>query len=291
MTTRSQHIILFVTLLVGTIVFSACVAPVPQGAPQTVNPAAQSADGPVASAETVNLDALPDVAPSTGPIETWTNPVDGTVYVLVPAGEFLMGSTDADPWAGPGEKPQQTVDLGEFWIMQTKVTNGQYNRCMEEGACTEPRGDRWNDPAFADHPVVRVDLNQAMVYADWVGGRLPTEEEWEKACRGTDGRLFPWGNEYPDAELLNFVASVDDTTPVQAYSPQGDSPYGVIDMSGNVWEWTDSMWDDGLDWRVLRGGDYNSDVTSVRCAWAFNRGNPEVRFGDIGFRVLVPATP
>ena len=170
------------------------------------------------------------------------NPTDGAAYVYVPAGPFSMGSAVEDAAAGNNEKPQATVTTDDYWIMRTEATNAQYNKCVEAGGCRKPPNDRWNDPVYADQPVTDVTWQQAREYAGWVGGRLPTEVEWEKACRGADGRIYPWGGSVPTANLANFDNNVGDTTVVGRYSPQGDSPYGLVDMAGNVWEWTSSRY-------------------------------------------------
>ena len=120
-------------------------------------------------------------------------PSDTPVYVRIPAGEFTMGSGAADTDACDDEKPQHTVPVGEFWIMRTEVTNAQYLRCVEAGKCTQPENGRYDKPQFARQPVTDVDWDQANSYARWVGGRLPTEAEWEKACRGTDAAHLPVG--------------------------------------------------------------------------------------------------
>jgi formylglycine-generating enzyme required for sulfatase activity len=182
--------------------------------------------------------------------------------------------------------------------MRTEVTNGQYKRCVEEGVCTEPEIDRWNDPANAEHPVTNVTWRQAKIYGAWAGGRLPTEAEWEKACRGTDGRIYPWGDSAPTADLANFANNVGDITPVRSYSPEGDSPYGLVDMAGNVSEWTSSQYKsypyDAADGRESQGGDasrtwrggawYDYDSV-VRCAYRFG-DRPDDSYNEIGFRVV-----
>jgi formylglycine-generating enzyme required for sulfatase activity len=226
-----------------------------------------------------------------------TNPRDGALYVPVPAGEFLMGSPEGVGQAD--EHPQHTVYLDAFWIMQTEVTNAQYAQCVAAGACGSPDNSRWQDAAYADHPVTYVDWDQANAYAQWAGGRLPTEAEWEKAARGTDGRTYPWGNEAPAASLANCCHFVNDTTPVGSY-PAGASPYGALDMAGNVWEWTSDWYDSsyysqspaqnpsgptGGNVRVMRGGAYDWDAAVVRVAvrnWSY----PDVRFRFFGFRVV-----
>jgi len=134
------------------------------------------------------------------------------VYVHVPAGEFVMGAgTEDDRIASQfggdnsGERPQHPVTLDDYWIMRTEVTNAQYLRCVDAGTCDPPADSnrRYADAQFADQPVTGITWFQARDYANWVGGRLPTEAEWEKACRGTDGRTYPWGNQEPTGDLLN----------------------------------------------------------------------------------------
>lgn len=220
----------------------------------------------------------------------------GVPYVYVPAGEFLMGSPDGV--GDDDEHPQHTVYLDAFWIMQTEVTNAQYTKCVTAGACSAPNNSRWQDAAYADHPVTDVNWNQATEYAQWVGGRLPTEAEWEKAARGTDGRTYPWGEEQPDQSLANCCDFVNDITPVGSY-PAGVGPYGALDMAGNVWEWTADWYasnyyswssvqnptgpDSGV-LRVLRGGAFWVDASPVRVAYRL-RYSPYVRYRDLGFRV------
>ena len=234
--------------------------------------------------------------------DTWTRPADGAVMVYLPAGEFLMGSAEDDPTADDDEKPQHTLYLDAFWIDKTEVTNAQYRQCVEAGACEEPGCWYIEEASAPDQPVVCVDWYDAQVYAEWVGGRLPTEAEWEKAARGTDGRLWPWGNEPPDKDLCNFLGdNVGQATPVGQYSPRGDSPYGCADMAGNVWEWLADWY--GVDYytsspsrnpqgpesgdeRVLRGGSFSDSQSSIRCAHRF-RIDPDYWGRDQGFRVVV----
>jgi len=233
------------------------------------------------------------------PNVTKINPRDSAVYVYVPAGPFVMGSSDGIQQAYDDEKSQQkNLDLGAFWIMRTEVTNAQYNRCVQADVCSEPDDPYWGAPSQSEHPVTAVDWYQANKYAEWVGGRLPTEAEWEKACRGTDGRIYPWGDDLPTAERVNYGEKLDDTTPVGSY-PAGASPYGVLDMAGNVWEWTSSKYADypykaddgrerqeGGDVRVLRGGSWFKDAGLMRCAHRTGR-IPSGRDDHGGFRVVL----
>jgi formylglycine-generating enzyme required for sulfatase activity len=183
--------------------------------------------------------------------------------------------------------------------MRTEVTNAQYARCVTAGACTAPANTFWNDSSHSEHPVVNVDWKQASAYAKWAGGRLPTEAEWEKACRGTDGRIYPWGNQAPTSILANFIGS---GTELVGSHPAGTSPYGALNMPGNVYEWTSSHYqpypynaNDGRESqeasipRTMRGGSFFDLVNGVRCAgrklnYSFNWNY------DLGFRVMSPGS-
>ena len=166
---------------------------------------------------------------------------DGMVLVYVPAGEFRMGSAGSDSQAQDNEKPQHTVYLDAFWMDRTEVTNALYALCVKAGACQPPlsvnyswRESYYGNSQYDGYPVVYVSWKDAAAYCEWAGRWLPTEAEWEKAARGTDGRLYPWGNAEPDANRLNFNGNVD-ARAVGSY-PSGASPYGALDMAGNVWE-------------------------------------------------------
>lgn len=223
-----------------------------------------------------------------------TNDQDGARYHFVPAGPFTMGSI-----VSPDEVPVHPVTLDAFWIMETEVTNAHYRQCVEAAACTPPHNDLWQEAAFADHPVTHVDWVQASAYATWVGGRLPTEAEWEKAARGTDERIFPWPGDITDNNHLNFNAQA--TTAVGSF-PAGASPYGLLDMAGNVEEWVADWYsptaytestaenptgpETGL-FRVVRGGSFTSNRGQVRTT-ARGRALPDSTFAGVGFRVLLP---
>lgn len=204
--------------------------------------------------------------------------------VSVPAGEFQMG---CDPeHAGGfncawGELPLHTVFLDDYYIDKTEVTYAQYDECVLSGGCS---GYVSNNPDYASHPVVRVNWNQATAYCAWAGKRLPTEAEWEKAARGPDPRAYPWGDTSPTCALANFatgsgVYCVGKTSPVGSY-PDGASPYGALDMAGNVWEWVQDWVDPnyyenspysnptGPDsptyGKVIRGGSWGHQSFSMR---------------------------
>ena len=167
-------------------------------------------------------------------------PPDTPVYVWIAPGAFDMGSTDEQSaTAGIGECPSDEqphrVELDSYWMQRTEVTNEQYKRCVDAGGCPdEPSNPLWKVPRSARLPVTAVDWGQASAYAAWVGGRLPTEAEWEKGCRSADGRIYPWGDEQPAMELLNYNSKVGGTTEIVTYPPGAN---GLYDMAGNVWEW------------------------------------------------------
>ena len=200
------------------------------------------------AAPTVISDSTTQEKPLTS---TQISPNDGMVMVYVPAGNFTMGFDSPDA-------PAHNVYLDAFLIDQTEVTNSKYALCVQAGACQPPRNNSsatrtsyYGNSQFANYPVIYVDWNDAQAYCSWAGRRLPTEAEWEKAARGTDGRKYPWGNEPPTCELTNSFC-VDDTAEVGSY-PAGASPYGALDMSGNVWQWIADWYD------VYPGGDKTVD--------------------------------
>jgi len=198
------------------------------------------------------------------------------------------------------------MNLNAFWIDQAEVTNEMYARCVQDGSCTPPSNTtHFDDSAYADHPVVYVSWKDANQYCAWAGRRLPTEAEWEKASSGTDARVYPWGDTI-DCTLANYWGRengcVDDTTPVGNY-PEGISPYGALDMSGNVLEWVSSLFKpypydagdgredlDASGARVLRGGSWNVTneyIRSSRRDWYL----PSIRRNYVGFRCAMSATP
>ena len=210
------------------------------------------------------------------PDDIWINPVDGKEFVRVPAGDFLAG----------GDK--KSMYLEEFWISKAPVTNADYAKFVAARGVDPPEHWKGGTPP-ADklhHPVVNVSWFDAQAYAEWAGAALPTEWQWEKAARGRDGRDYPWGNAPPDRKRCNFGINEGGTTPVGNYSPQGDSPYGCVDMSGNVWEWTASRYDEKRQSvRVLRGGSWYVSQYDARVS---GRGSnhPNNRNNGSGFRVV-----
>jgi formylglycine-generating enzyme required for sulfatase activity len=169
------------------------------------------------------------------PIGSKVSSKDGMTEVYIPAGEFIMGSGE-DLLS---DFPKHRVYLDAYWMDKLEVTNAMYAKCFGAGVCSHPAlyntyYDVW---AYRDYPVVYVNWYQADQYCRWVGRSLPTEAQWEKAARGTDGRRYPWGDQLPNPRLVNFNLSLIGE-PVPAYRyPMGASPYGVLNMAGNVREW------------------------------------------------------
>jgi len=221
--------------------------------------------------------------------------------VWVPAGEFLMGSTDADNEADTDEKPQHKVYLDGYWIYKTEVTVAQYRKfCQATGRQMPPEPEwKWQDT----HPIVNVTWDDAAAYAQWAGAALPTEAQWEKAARGPDGRLYPWGNDWDGAKCVNSARgnAPGGTKPVGGM-PAGASPYGCLDMAGNVWEWC-ADWYDGSYYkntpsgnptgpatgtaRVVRGGSWGNTISDFFRAAGRYRPTPEGRNDYLGFRCVV----
>lgn len=216
-----------------------------------------------------------------------TSSIDGMEMILIPAGSFEMGSAAQDAQAMDDERPIHTVDLNAYWMDKTEITNKMYAGCITANFCTEPaRSPYYLQAQYANHPIRGISWTQAETYCAWADRRLPSEAEWEKAARGTDGRIYPWGNMPPNSQLANFNQSVNDTRPVGSY-PSGASPYGILDMAGNVWEWVADGYNPlyysiSLDFnpisdtvknlKVLRGGNWDSNAQGIRSAnrfWAF----------------------
>lgn len=223
------------------------------------------------------------------------------VMVFVPAGEFSMGSNEGQL----DERPVHTVYLDAFWIDQVEITNVMYANCVADGGCRPPlslrsstRENYYDNPEFSDYPIIYVNWNQAKTYCEWAGRRLPTETQWEKAARGTDARTYPWG-ESISCDKANYRNCVGDTSRVGSYI-DGASVYDVLDMAGNVHEWTGSLYqpypyesNDGrellnpLEERVLRGGSWNDLRSFLRTADRTWNG-PAGVFEYVGFRCSLP---
>jgi formylglycine-generating enzyme required for sulfatase activity len=272
---------------------------------------------------------VPEPAPGTrAPSRTAPASVHGCAanQILIPGGTFWMGDPDY-------AKPVHKVTLSPFCIDRTEVTVAGYRACVQDGGCPPPSATvdwkdikpeektkwspycTWGKRKLDEHPINCVDWNQATTFCEWAGGRLPSEAEWEYAARGKDGRLYPWGNQRPDASRLNACGGEcgqarmypgDDgwpaTAPVGSF-PEGASAFGVLDMAGNVWEWTADSFADYSDQpvtdpqrlqhdgspRVFRGGSWtNVDPAWVRAGYR-NKRDPGSRTLILGFRCARPA--
>ncbi len=229
------------------------------------------------------------------------------MMMYVPAGKFWMGSSDADKQANDDEKPQHEVDLDAFWIDKFEVTNALYKKCVDAGKCSAPndskaytRSSYYGNSTYDNYPVIYVSWNDAKTYCEWTGKHLPTEAQWEKAARGTDGRIYPWGNTF-DKNLLNSSdGSKGDTTAVGSY-PSGASLYGALDMAGNVWEWVADWYDanyyknsparnpkgpDSGQYRIVHGGSWYSLADVVRAAFRGSFRYPDPWSIDVSFRCV-----
>lgn len=240
--------------------------------------------------------------------------------VFVPEGEFEMG---CDPEHNGAlscveeELPLHTVYLDGFHIDRFEVTNAHYAQCVEAGDCAAPkqfssttRERYYDDPDFTDYPVIYVDWNDAAAYCTWAGKQLPTEAQWEKAARGLSPQAHPWGDGDPGCSVVNAYDNpsadycVGDTSEVGAY-PEGGSPYGAMDMAGNVYEWVADWYDSAYYstspaenptgpengvYKVLRGGSWSNAWYYLRTAYrSFASPIPSYYGNNIGFRCVIPA--
>lgn len=241
----------------------------------------------------------PELPTNTPTPQSMTAP-DGAPMVLVPAGPFEMGSNQGEDDA----QPVHEVTLAAFYIDQYEVTNALYRSCVEAGGCEQPAcPERYEAETRKNHPVVCVSWDQAQKYCEWRGGRLPTEAEWEKAARGTEGREYPWGDKLPDGTLSNFYNDIGDTTPVGSY-PDGVSPYGAYDMAGNVLEWVADWYDEKYyssspaenppgppngELKALRGGSWPMYRFIYARASSRYSHRPDFQHDSIGFRCVAVA--
>lgn len=260
----------------------------------------------------MKLDALACALAFAGTAAMAVDRLNRSEMVAIPVGTYTMGSND-----GPDdERPAHRVDVAGFEIDRLPVTNARFAEFLnavgsrnqngerlfdvdDPDARIHMIGNRWvADGGFENHPVVEVAWPGARDYCAWRNKRLPTEAEWEKAARGTDGRKYPWGNTPPDRTRGQFAARYNDTAPAGAF-PAGASPYGVLDLAGNAWEWVSSAYraypyaaNDGREdqkagpVRATRGGGHDSpahEITTTERGRNLSR-NPGAGHHNIGFR-------
>jgi formylglycine-generating enzyme required for sulfatase activity len=219
---------------------------------------------------------------------------------LVPAGEFIMGS----PGGAADEQPVHRVYVDAFFMDKYEVSVGQYAKFLEDTSLEAPPDwDIMNQPQHQKRPVVNIDWADAVMYCKWAGKRLPTEAEWEKAARGTDGRIYPWGNEFPTRLHANFGKTEWNNhaalVPVGKLE-DGKSPYGIYDMAGNAWEWVNDWYDanyyksspsqnpsgpSSAELKVLRGGSWSDTPDDLRSANP-HIYEPAIRYHNVGFRCV-----
>ena len=229
---------------------------------------------------------------------------DGAPMVLVPAGEFPMGSEEGDD----DEQPVHRVFLDSFYMDKFEVTNGRFAKFVAAIQSEPPWGfaDQETPVVDADRPVRWVNWMDAIGYCLWAGKRLPTEAEWEKAARGTDGRVYPWGNEPPTpAQAVFGLKEGDETVSPIGNRDQGRSPYGVHDLAGNLYEWVTDWYDDGFyttppasnprgpaagTAKVQRGGSYTNTPYRLRASFR-TKGDPTEHEPNVGFRCAHDGPP
>jgi formylglycine-generating enzyme required for sulfatase activity len=300
----------------------AATSPAPGVTPMRVTVVATSATPASANTSEPNTATTPSSLAALG--DTWARPSDGMEMVYVPAGEFRMGSTEAEIEAMSSqceqglvdetycerqfyeyESPKHAVTLAGFWMDRTEVTNAQYALCVKDGICKESH--LVNDPIYNqdDYPVAGLPWQDAADYCAWAGGRLPTEAEWEYAARGDEGHTYPWGNTFGCAggNFGDDLTQCDDgyayTAPVGSF-PAGASWCGAQDLAGNVWEWVSDHFGDysstaqtnptgptAEDRNILRGGSWGYGQAGVRAAYRYPVP-PSADYLGVGFRCVVP---
>jgi formylglycine-generating enzyme required for sulfatase activity len=239
--------------------------------------------------------AVEEIQPESGSTLRW---IDNSLLVYIPPGEFIMGN-------GGEDSPEHPVYLDGFWIYRTEVTYRMYLSCMERGICTPPATDpslpdNLLDPLLTDLPVIGLRWDQAAQYCESVGGSLPTEAQWERTARGTNGGPFPWGTGEPSCELMNFNECRGETSPVAEYV-LGASQEDVLDMAGNVYEWVNDWYQEDYyyqeyfdnprgpdfgEFRSVRGSAFRTSPDEVESAMR-NYLGPDEYQNDLGFRCVV----
>ena len=282
------------TFLAEAVLLGACSpasSPAPTLVPATIqsNPTSEQTASVPPTLVPVSLSG-----PQSGTTMAW---LDGSLLVHIPSGDFIMG-------LGASDAPQRTVTLDAYWIYKTEVTNKMYAQCVVTGNCAAPAQEIgtpvYTNPVYGDYPVVGVTWDMAANFCQWVQGQLPTEAQWEKAARGQDGGVYPWGNDNAGCDLLNYLGCLGHTSGVNDY-PAGRSPYGLLDMAGNVFQWVNDFYDANYyssmppqnptgpatgDSHVVRGSSYESDASQT-LSGVRHFGSSAYHARDLGFRCVV----
>lgn len=198
---------------------------------------------------------------------TRTEPRSGLEFVSIPAGTFHSGCEPQDAQCDSSEKLDGPASVGAFWLGRTPVTVAAYGKCVAAGACTEPPSGgscNWKVNGKENHPVNCVDWNQATAFCQWIGGRLPTAQEWEYAAKGGESRIYPWGNESPSGIRALYDGAYDRGTAAADWGTPGATKQGLLNMAGNVWQWTASNYDTRT--KELRGGSWFNGATFLRAS-------------------------
>ncbi len=293
---KKVRYVIFAVILMAGFVLSACAAATPTPTPQVIVVTAT----PLPATEVPTAQPTPTLVPvalsgpQSGSVLKW---LDGSTLVYIPAGDFTMGDGVF--------ALAHNVTLDAYWIQQTKVTNRMYEQCVKAGICSAPTqtlgGPVFSNPEFGNHPVVGVNWAQSQAYCAWTFGSLPTEAQWEKAARGPNENTYPWGNSAPTCGLLNFANCYKSTSGVDAFSATGASPYGLLDMAGNTFEWVADWYAEAYystsplanpagpesgQYRGVRGSSFETDDLLI--ASTIRRYNePADSERDTGFRCVV----
>jgi formylglycine-generating enzyme required for sulfatase activity len=211
----------------------------------------------------------------------------GLAWARIPAGSYAMGCVPQDPGCAGDEKPSRRQTVSAFWMNVTDVTVAAFTRCVEAGGCTAAaaKGEACNYGRRPDHPVNCVDWSQARAFCVWAGGRLPTAAEWEYAAKSGRDVIYPWGDTAPDSSRATFDdGTVRKGTDPAGKHPAGDTPWGLKDMAGNVWQWTDTHYD-GQNIE-MRGGSWVVDDLPFLRASVRIKNRPGNGLDAIGFRCV-----
>lgn len=281
-------------IVLAALVLASC-APAATAIPATLAPTEVPLPTEVPATATPGMAPAALAGPQAGSSMLWW---DGASLVYVPAGEFIMGT-------GAGNSPQKTVYLDAYWIYSIPVTNKMYTQCVATGNCSPPAQEVgspvYSNPQYGDFPVVGVTWDMAANYCGWTQSQLPTEAQWEKAARGEEGAVYPWGIDDPSCGLLNFEGCLGHTNSVLDFEG-GRSPYGAYDMAGNVFQWVKDFYEehayDSMELRnpagpssgtshSLRGSSYETE-TALLPSGIRHFGAAAYHSGELGFRCAVP---